>query len=107
MWRGRAEADRQEAYADHFRHNVLPALRRIDGFLGASLLKEEQGDTVEFLVLTKWTSMDAIHAFAGKEVNRAVVEPEAIAALLKFDRTVLHYEIVDETSGRTPGVIGS
>jgi heme-degrading monooxygenase HmoA len=32
---------------------------------------------VEFLVLTRWSSMDAIRAFAGADVRKAVVEPAA------------------------------
>jgi hypothetical protein len=53
---------------------------------------------VEFLVLTRWASMDAIRAFAGDDVGRAVVEPDAIAALVSFDRTVRHYELLQETT---------
>jgi heme-degrading monooxygenase HmoA len=53
---------------------------------------------VEFLVLTRWASMDAIRAFAGDDVGKAVVEPEAVQALLSFDRTVQHYEVVQEVA---------
>jgi len=42
--------------------------------------------------------MDAIRAFAGDDVENAVVEPEAVAALTTFDRTVQHYEVVQETT---------
>lgn len=42
--------------------------------------------------------MDAIRAFAGDDVESAVVEPEAVAALVSFDRTVQHYEVVQETT---------
>ena len=95
-WRGRARASKSDAYVDHFRRNVLPELREIEGFLGASLLKAERGDVVELLVLTRWASMDSIRAFAGKDVDRAVVEPEAIRVLLDFDPTVRHYDVVEE-----------
>ena len=42
--------------------------------------------------------MDAIRTFAGDKVETAVVEPGAVAALVSFDRTVQHYEIVEELS---------
>lgn len=96
-WRGRASIARPQAYPDHFNRNVLPELRGIEGFLGASLLREEQGGQIEFLVLTRWTSMAAISAFAGADVGRAVVEPEAVAALESFDERVHHYSVVTET----------
>lgn len=95
-WRGRAAPASPQAYIDHFERNVLPALRGIDGFLGASLLREDRADAVEFLVLTRWASMDAIRAFAGEDPSRAVVEPEAVAALVSYDRTVSHYTVVTE-----------
>ncbi|HEX3497696.1 MAG TPA: antibiotic biosynthesis monooxygenase [Stellaceae bacterium] len=95
-WRGRAAASNPTGYPAHFRQNVAPELRHIAGFLGASLLRTSQPDGIEFLVLTRWQSMDAIRAFAGDEVGNAVVEPGAVAALVDFDKTVTHYEVVQE-----------
>jgi heme-degrading monooxygenase HmoA len=95
-WRGRAAASNPSGYIVHFRQSVLPELRRIAGFLGASLLRESRLDGIEFLVLTRWESMAAISAFAGDEVGSAVVEPGAVAALVDFDKTVTHYEVVEE-----------
>jgi heme-degrading monooxygenase HmoA len=97
-WRGRASLKRAAAYPDHFRHAVLPELRHIPGFLGATLSRRDQGETVEYLVLTRWPSMDAIHAFAGDDPNKAVVEPGAGAALTDFDDFVRHYEIIEDAA---------
>jgi heme-degrading monooxygenase HmoA len=96
-WRGRADLSRSHAYPEHFRRNVLPALRTVEGFLGASLLRHDGPDEIEFVVLTRWTSMEAIRAFAGPDADKAVVEPEAVAALIDFDRTVRHYTVAEET----------
>ena len=95
-WRGRTTPARADAYAHHFRENVMPELRGIAGFIGASLLKEEKGGVVEYFVLTRWASFDAIKAFAGENYENAVVEPEAVAALTDFDKTVRHYEALEE-----------
>jgi heme-degrading monooxygenase HmoA len=97
-WRGRAALTNPDAYPSHFRHNVLPALRKIGGFRGAALLRENGADTIEFLVLTRWDSMEAIRAFAGDDPGHAVVEPEAVAALVSFDRRSRHYELVEEAA---------
>jgi heme-degrading monooxygenase HmoA len=94
-WRGRASVDQAEAYPEHFRRSVLPELRGIPGFCGATLSRRDFGDGIEYLVLTRWQSMDAIRAFAGGDVGKAVVEPGAVAALAEFDDTVRHYEIID------------
>jgi heme-degrading monooxygenase HmoA len=99
-WRGRASADRSEVYAEHFRRSVLPELRGIPGFLGASLCRRDQGGRIEYLVLTRWQSLDAIRAVAGFDLNKAVVEPGAVAALVDFDDTVRHYEVIEDAEPR-------
>jgi hypothetical protein len=38
--------------------------------------------------------MEAISAFAGPFPERAVVEPEAQAALVRFDAEVEHFEVL-------------
>ena len=95
-WRGWANAEKSHAYENHFRHNVVRELRAVPGFLGATLLKESQQGRVEFLVLTRWISLDAVKGFAGTDYYKAVVEPEAVAALIDFDRTVQHYDLTEE-----------
>ncbi len=97
-WRGRAALSNPDSYPAHFRQNVVPALRKVGGFRGASLLREDGADAIEFLVLTRWESMNAVRAFAGDDPGHAVVEPEAVAALTNFDRRVRHYEVVEEVS---------
>jgi hypothetical protein len=72
-WRGRTSISNQSAYAEHFTRNVIPELQ---------------------VVLTKWISMDAIRVFAGSDIEKAVVAPEAAAVLVEYDRTVRHYEVV-------------
>ena len=94
-WRGRARRSQADAYPRHFRERVISELRDIPGFMGAQLSRRDVDGGVEFLVLTQWQSMDAIRGFAGTEVDKAVVEPGAAAALVEFDERVRHYEVVE------------
>ncbi|MBI3678364.1 MAG: antibiotic biosynthesis monooxygenase [Proteobacteria bacterium] len=94
-WRGRASPSRAEAYPKHFHDTVVPELRHVAGFVGAHLSRRQLDDKVEFLVLTRWESMSAIRAFAGANIDEAVVEPGAVAALTEFDANVRHYEVVE------------
>ena len=94
-WRGRARRSRADAYPRHFRERVISELRQVPGFIGAQLARRDFEGEVEFLVLTRWQSMDTIRAFAGTEVEKAVVEPGAAAALVEFDERVRHYEVVE------------
>jgi heme-degrading monooxygenase HmoA len=94
-WRGRARRSQADAYPRHFRERVISELREVQGFMGAQLSRRDVDGGVEFLVLTQWQSMDAIRGFAGTEVDKAVVEPGAAAALVEFDERVRHYEVVE------------
>ena len=96
-WRGRAPSSDANAYIEFFKRKVLPILRGIEGFSGVSLLRQNRSSDVEFLVLTRWASLDAVRAFAGTDIRKAVVEPEAAALLSSFDPTVEHFEIIEES----------
>lgn len=97
-WRGRALRSREGAYPDHFNGKVLPQLKELPGFIGAHLCRRRKDDLLEFVVLTRWESLDAIRAFAGPHYERAVVEPAAAAALTDYDPLVQHYEILTDAS---------
>jgi heme-degrading monooxygenase HmoA len=99
VWRGRVAAKNEKAYIEHLTRRVFPAFRTIDGFLGGQLLREQNGDTSDFMVMTRWESMDAVRKFAAPDVTKAVVEPAAQEILLEYDRVVKHYEFVAEISG--------
>lgn len=98
MWRGRASPDNPGGYPAHFKVNVAVELRSAPGFLGASLFRQERPDAIEFVVLSRWASMEAVRGFAGDDTGRAVVEPGAIAVLIDYDDRVQHFELVDDIS---------
>ena len=95
-WRARAEPARADAYPKHFREMVAPELRHVEGFLGAHLSERLVEGEVEFVVLTRWQSMEAIRGFTGEAVEQAKVEAGAVAVLTSYDDTVRHYEIIEE-----------
>jgi heme-degrading monooxygenase HmoA len=92
--RWHAVADDQRGYLAHFRRKVLPALRSVNGFEGALVLRRRTGTQVEIEVLTFWRSMSAIRRFAGHDIERAVVENEAKTVLRSFSRRVQHFEVM-------------
>jgi heme-degrading monooxygenase HmoA len=93
-WRGRASPAKADAYPAYFRASLLPELRRIPGFLGAQISRREADGIIEYLVLTRWQSIEAIQSFAGTNMEKAIVEPDAVAALLDFDTSARHYEVI-------------
>jgi len=100
MWRARSTVEKMGEYVQHATRKVFPALRAIEGHRGAYLLRRAVDGVVELVVLTLWESMEAVRTFAGVEPERAVVEPEARAALTDFDDFVTHFEIIHSTVPR-------
>jgi heme-degrading monooxygenase HmoA len=93
-WRGLVRLDGPDAYVEHLRRHTFPHLARIPGFRGASLMKRELPDGVEFVVQTQWDSLDAIEAFAGEDAEVAVVPEEARRLMVEYDARACHYEVV-------------
>jgi heme-degrading monooxygenase HmoA len=94
LWRGRAETTaKANAYVRHFTATVVPELKALDGHRGAWLLRREADGQTEFLAVTLWESLDSIRAFAGDDLDTAIVEPEARAVLADFDDVARHYEV--------------
>jgi heme-degrading monooxygenase HmoA len=94
FWRGLATPANADAYQDHFTHHVRPALDRFAGHRGAWLLRRDSEGRVEFLAVTFWESRESIRAFAGDNIDAAIVEPEARAVLVEFDHVAQHFEVV-------------
>jgi len=93
VWTARAAAADMPAYRAHLERTVFPVLRDIAGYEGAQLMTRADAGEIEVLVVTWWTSLDAIRAFAGRDVERAVVD-EAVRPLLStWDDRVRHYEV--------------
>jgi heme-degrading monooxygenase HmoA len=97
MWKGSALPERADEYEKHLERSVLPELRQIDGFQGVQLMRQDSTETVEFIVLTFWESMDAIHKFAGDDAEVAVVAPAAQPLFREYDPRVKHFEVVLNT----------
>jgi len=102
LWSARTSTALYSKYMEHFWHDVAPTLRKVDGYLSASLMVRSHGDVVEILVITVWHSYQAIDAFAGPSRDTAVVASAAAALLSDYDRRVRHYEIA-QVDGLTFG----
>lgn len=95
-WSATASGAGAGEYSRYFAGTLLPQLRELPGFAGAYLLVRDldRDGTAELTAHTFWNSREAIRAFAGDDITIAIVEPEAQAMLLDFDRTATHRTVV-------------
>jgi antibiotic biosynthesis monooxygenase (ABM) superfamily enzyme len=96
VWRGWTSLENADAYEELLRTKVLPELRRLPGHRGAAVLRQSAGEEVEFVVLNRFDSLEAVRAFAGRDYELAVITPEAEALLARGEQRALHYEVVVE-----------
>jgi hypothetical protein len=100
-WSATAASAGARDYTRYFAGTLLPQLRERAGFAGAYLLSRDLDDagSVELTACTFWDSAEAIRAFAGDDITVSVVEPEAQAMLLGFDRTADHRSVLVDARG--------
>jgi heme-degrading monooxygenase HmoA len=100
-WKGVTKPGQEAAYLAHLERETFPALTQIAGFLTATVYRRAVEAGTEFLIVTIWRSLDAIKAFAGDDIEAAVVPPAAQALLASYDRRAVHYEIIDPGGTQT------
>lgn len=94
QWRGLAKPAFAETYVEHLQAETFPAIRKLEGFVSASILRRSVPEGTEFLVVTCWSSVESIRAFAGAEAEAAVVPQKVHEMMVDYDRIVRHYEVV-------------
>lgn len=93
VWRGATRAADADAYVSYLRETGLAEYRATGGNKGAWVLWRVLGDRAEFITLSLWESRDAIHGFAGEDIERAVFYPEDDRFLVDRGMTVDHFEV--------------
>jgi heme-degrading monooxygenase HmoA len=95
IWTGEVRQADAETYADYIRETGFREYGETAGNRGAWLLRRDDGDTTRFLALSMWESLDAVRAFAGDDVEAAVLYPEDERYLRPGSSTISHYDVVD------------
>jgi heme-degrading monooxygenase HmoA len=101
MWRGATRAEDAEAYAEYIRRTGIAAYAATPGNRGAYLMYRIDGDRAEFLTVSLWESQEAIQAFAGADIERAVFYPEDDRYLVERELVARHYVVA--ASAHPPG----
>lgn len=93
-WRGATRSEDADNYLAYLRETGLEEYRATPGNLAAMAFRRVEGGKAEFLLVTLWQSEDAIRAFAGEPLDRAVFYPEDGRYLIEKEERVQHFECV-------------
>jgi heme-degrading monooxygenase HmoA len=95
VWRGVVRTPDADAYAEYIRETGFAEYGRTPGNRGAWLLRRDEDGTTEFVTLSLWESLAAIRAFAGDDIEAAVLYPEDERYLVG-ESTIAHYDVADQ-----------
>ncbi len=96
IWRGVTTEEQSERYLEYLKETGIKDYRAVPGNQGVQILRRTLEGKTEYLILSFWESYDAIRAFAGDDIERAVYYPEDDAFLLEKEPRVIHYELTAE-----------
>jgi len=96
IWHGWTTPQNADAYETLLRGEIFRHIeqREIRGYRGIHLLRRDVPEGVEFVTVMWFDSLDAVKAFAGEDVEVAVVPPKARALLSRFDTRSAHYNVL-------------
>ena len=94
-WTGTVRRTDAEEYAEYIKNTGFTEYGRTPGNRGAWILRRDEADQTQFITLSLWDSIDAIRAFAGDDINAAVLYREDERFLVGGESTVMHYEVAD------------
>ncbi len=93
-WRGRTPEAKSGDYLAYLRETGVRACLATSGNRGVFVLRRIEDGEAEFLFLSLWDSLEAIRAFAGPDLDRAVYYPKDAEYLLEMEPGVSHYEVL-------------
>ncbi len=93
IWRGAVRREDGAAYAAYMQATGVPGYAAVPGNRAVLMLRRDDTDRCEFVMITLWDSMASIKAFAGPEPEKAVFYPDDDRYLVDRDMTVLHFEV--------------
>jgi len=95
IWSARTSGtDNANTYQNLFPTDALDHLRKLAGFQGAYLLRRDHNTGAEFVAVTLFESLDAVHGFAGDDYEEANVSQPAREILDDIDERVRHFTVV-------------
>ena len=96
IWRGITLVEKADDYLAYLHETGLKDYAHTPGNRGVSVLRRNQGEHCEFMLISLWESMDAVRAFAGENPDRSVYYPEDEQYLLQMEPLVRHYEVAEQ-----------
>lgn len=98
VWPGVVRTEKAEAYARYLADFGFRDYQTCPGNLGIYLLRQSDGSQVHFLLLSFWTSREALVGYAGADIEQAHYYLYDLECLIKPAPNVEHYKVLSGAS---------
>jgi heme-degrading monooxygenase HmoA len=93
VWRARAKKENADVYWKFLTRNAEVDCRKTEGNRGVSVYRKIDGDFADFMFISFWESMDAVHNYAGPDIEQAHYFPEDLQYVINPPLHVEHFEV--------------
>ena len=90
VWQGVTPETKSDRYLAYLEKTGVKNCLATGGNRGVYVLRRIGGGRAEFLFISLWESVEAIRAFAGEDIDKAVYYPEDREFLLEMEPRVRH-----------------
>jgi heme-degrading monooxygenase HmoA len=95
MWHGTVPLAKADEYQRYLYESGVKELKAIPKNEGVELLRRDDGKNAEFVVISYWPDKDAIHAYAGKDIDHVHDLPRDPSFLGPGrEKLVKHFEVI-------------
>ena len=94
VWHGVVLSQKADDYAQYLAGFGVRDYQAVPGNRGVQLLRRRDGEHVHFLLLSLWSSREAIEAYAGSDIEQAHYYPYDLECLVEPEPRVTHYEVL-------------
>jgi heme-degrading monooxygenase HmoA len=94
IWHGKTLASKADAYEKYLSEAGVAKMKKVPGNLGVELMRRNQGGMADFLMVSYWTSLDAVKNYAGSDYAKARPLDRDREFLIDPEPEVVHYEVV-------------
>ncbi len=96
LWHGEVSLEKADAYEKFMIERAAPDYGSVEGLEKLYFQRRDEDSKAHFLLVTIWTSMDAIKKFAGENPELAKYYPEDDDFLLSKEKHSTMYDIFYE-----------
>jgi heme-degrading monooxygenase HmoA len=95
IWHGKTTTTKADAYiVEYFQQTGLADYEATEGNLGVLVLRQDESEQADFLMITLWESKEAIKKFAGDDINQARYYPQDSDYFTELEPNVVHYDVL-------------